>query len=247
MFSIGDGKRKLIYNYKALESLKLKPFENNINNNLMLTYHNSKSVKKLFSNKFEDLKYNEEVPSQFYKKKKKEIYLHKKQLLNKKIDILLNKAFDKSEGIRHYNSYKDSMNLYNQKLPIINSKSNSNYKNNLFKNKIKKLILTNFNRFFPEQYINGKERAKTNISNKSNLYKKKNKYGEKQQFFKLNFINKEPFSERKKEFNSKIKDKLINKNIVIYNSKNERKLLLDINKTNSNKKRDLRLNKISYY
>ena len=36
MYSIGDGKRKLIYSYKTLESLKLKPYKNIKRNFLVL-------------------------------------------------------------------------------------------------------------------------------------------------------------------------------------------------------------------
>ena len=144
MFSIGDGKRKFLFNYKTLESLKLKFNKNTPNKFLTLYNKGSKSYTKLFSYNNHNYKNDENNPSKFIKTKKSEINQIKEKLLNKKVDILLNKVFDKSTSIRHYNSYKDSINICNKKLPKLNYKSHSIVKNNLFKNKIKK---KNFNGF----------------------------------------------------------------------------------------------------
>ena len=244
MFSIGDGKRKFIYNYKALESLKLNSFEKNQNNNLVLNYKNSQSARKLFNYKNRDYKYNDEIPSKFYKTKNKELNILKKELFNKKLDILLNKAFDKSENIRHYNSYKDTRKKFNKQFPNINCKSQSRDKANIFKNKIKSLIISNFNHNFPEKYINSRERTEIKVTKTNNLFKKKNNIGDKKKLFKIKFLNTNPFQENKKAHDDKIQGKLISQIMIIYNAKNKRKILSNINKDKINEKINIRLNSI---
>ena len=244
MFSIGDGQRKFIYNYKALESLKLKSFEKNKNNNLVLNYKNSQSAGKLFNYKNRDYKYNDEIPSKFYKTKNKELNILKKELFNKKLDILLNKAFDKSENIRHYNSYKDTRKKFNKQFPNINCKSQSRDKANIFKNKIKSLIISNFNHNFPEKYINSRERTEIKVTKKNNLFKKKNNIGDNKKLFKIKFLNTNPFQENKKAHDDKIQGKLISQIMIIYNAKNKRKILSNINKDKINEKINIGLNSI---
>ena len=143
MFSVGDGQRKFIYSYKALESLKTKFNNNSHKNYLVLNQYNSKSAKKILTPKYQSDICKDEKPSKFFLEKNKEINKINKKLLSKKVDIFLNKAFDISNSIRNYYSYKklkirNSTKFIEQKLPKINCKSCSrNKKNNYFKNKLK--------------------------------------------------------------------------------------------------------------
>ena len=247
MFSISDGKKKLLYNYKVLESLKLKPLK--ISNNIFLELSNnsSNSNRKMFSYPNRNYENIEENPSKYYKEKNKEMNKINNQLFNKKVDILLNKVFDKSENIRHYNSYKDSMNLKNIKFPKLNYKSQSMNKYNLFKNKIKKLISTNFEHIFPEKYINSRERAITNPNINHNLYLSKYNFDYKIKKFKIKYLNKIHTKEKQNKYNMGKREKLINQIITIYNGKNKGKLLLNINKEKFYKKIDVGLNLKNLY
>ena len=244
-YSIGDGKRKFIFNYKALESLKLKSNKNTPNNFLILNNKSSKSYTKIFSYNNHNSKSAEKNPSKFVKAKKNEINQINKQLLNKKVDILLNRVFDKTASIRHYNSYKDTISLYHKKLPKINYKSYSLDKNNLFKNKIKNIILTDFNQFFPERYINSREREITKVSTKNNLLEKRKKFADKNKLFILKYVNNDELKDNKKEILFKKEKKLTKEFITIYNEKN-RKLFKNINKGKINKKYDVGLGSIPY-
>ena len=245
MFSVVDGKRKFIYNYKALESLKLKLESNkNVPNNFLIFNNNgSSSYTKIFSyNKSRNI-FNGENTSKFFNSTKKEINKIKKQLLSKKVDILLNKAFDKCTNIRHYNSYKDSIHLTNKIFPRINCKGQSKDKTNLFKSKVKNIILRNFNDFFPEKYINSRERATTNVEKKNNIIKMRKKFEEKNKLCKIKYVNKEPMIESQKVIAQSKEEKLINKLILIYNEKNKRKLFINTNKNKIDKKFDAELKK----
>ena len=244
-YSIGDGKRKFIFNYKALESLKLKSNKNTPNNFLILNNKSSKSYTKIFSYNNHNSKSAEKNPSKFVKAKKNEINQINKQLLNKKVDILLNRVFDKTASIRHYNSYKDTISLYHKKLTKINYKSYSLDKNNLFKNKIKKIILTDFNQFFPERYINSREREITKVNTKNNLLQKRKNFADKNKLFIIKYINKDELEENKKEILLKRKEKLINKFFNIYNAKNGN-LFKNMNKDKIEKKFDVGLRTIPY-
>ena len=245
MFSIGDGKRKFLFNYKTLESLKLKFNKNTPNKFLTLYNKGSKSYTKLFSYNNHNYKNDENNPSKFIKTKKSEINQIKEKLLNKKVDILLNKVFDKSTSIRHYNSYKDSINICNKKLPKLNYKSHSIDKNNLFTNIIKKKILTDFNHFFPEKYINSREREITKVNTKNNLLQKRKKFADKNKLFIIKYINKDELEENKKEILLKRKEKLTNQFFNIYNGKNGI-LFKNINKGKIEKKFDVGLRTIPY-
>ena len=242
MFSISDGKEKLLYNYKALESLKLKPLKMTPSNFLELNNNRAHSKSKFFSFQNGHYENNEENPSKFIKAKNKEISKINKQLFNKKVDILINKVFDRSENIRHYNSYRDSIHLNNMKFPILNNKSQSMNKYKLFKIKIKNLISTNFEHIFPEKYINSRERVITNENNKHNLYLSKYNFKPKAKKFKIKYLTKINSQENKKGFNMSKKEKLINKIMTIYSGKYQNKLLSNIKKENSYKKIDVGLN-----
>ena len=224
-----------IYNNKALH----------IDNELMLYEILPEESKKIFKKLvYSNYKDNDEIPSKFYKTKNKELNILKKELFNKKLDILLNKAFDKSENIRHYNSYKDTRKKFNKQFPNINCKSQSRDKANIFKNKIKSLIISNFNHNFPEKYINSRERTEIKVTKTNNLFKKKNNIGDNKKLFKIKFLNTNPFQENKKAHDDKIQGKLISQIMIIYNAKNKRKILSNINKDKINEKINIRLNSI---
>ena len=255
MFSIGDGQQKFIYNYKALESLMIKSKKNISGNCLGLNLNNYKSKKNNFNffspnNQFN----NDEKISKFSKEKNKEINTIKKILFNKKIDILLNNAFDKSNNIRKYNSHKylgkyPRFNLLNKKCPEINNESSSFNKNNtnLFKIKIKNVILNNFNNFFPEKYINSRERTITEIDKKRIISKKNKKYDSNNKLFKIKYLKTTTNKEDKKDLNIKMHNKLIEKLMIIYNKTNSEKLInIKKDKPKSKKCLDIGLNTLPY-
>ena len=250
MYSIGDGKRKLIYSYKTLESLKLKPYKNIKRNFLVLNNSNSRSNKNYYSYEYQENKYSEENPSKFFLEKSKKLKTKNNILFNKKVDILLNKIFDKSANIRHYNSeqkieQKKSKNLIYNKFPKINCKSQSIYKSIIFRKKIKNNIISKFNQIFPEKYINSRERTITNEDKKYILLKKKNNFEDNKKLYKIKYLKKESSKEKIKELKSRNQDKLITKFLTIYNLKNKRKLLFNNSKDKPSIKKsiDVGLNK----
>lgn len=255
MFSVGDGKRKFIYSYKALESLKTKSYKNIQKNYLVLNQYNSKSGKKFFFSKYQNDICKNEKPSKFFLEKNKEINKINTKLLNKKVDIFLNKAFDISNSIRNYYSHKNLnkrklTNLIEQKFPKINCKSQyRNKNNNFFKNKIKDIIMTNYEQLFPEKYINSRERTITTVERKISLFEKKLiDYENNKKLFKIKYLKNDVEKENNKTTNQNKKDKLINKFVTIYNAKNKKKLLIDItkDKTKTKKSIDVGLNTIPY-
>ena len=86
----------------------------------------------------------------------------------------------------------------------------------MFKNKIKKKILTDFNHFFPEKYINSREREITKVNTKNNLLQKRKKFADKNKLFIIKYINKDELEENKKEILLKKKEKLTNHNKSIF-------------------------------
>ena len=228
MYSIGDGKRKFLYNYRAIESLTKKVNKNFNNENIIRNYNKSYSNKKIFSLKNNNFIINKENPSKYLIEKRKQLLEVNKKLLGKKVDILINQAFDKSTNIRHYNSYREfSKNDYskekNKIFPTINLKTNS--KNNIhdFKEKIKNNILLNLKILFPQEYINSRERKTISNFSRNNILKNKNKYSTK--YFKIKYITPEQIKENGNEIQRNNKLNLINKAITISSFKNKKKLL----------------------
>ena len=255
MFSICNGKQKFIYNYKALESLMIKSHKNNSGNYLGLNLSNYKPKKNIFNPlHFNNNFNNEEKISKFCKEKNEEMNIIKKRLFNKKIDILLNNAFDKSNNIRKYNSHKSlrkyhCFNLINKKCPEINNKSSSLNKSNtnLFKIKIKNVISTNFNNFFPEKYINSRERIITEIDKKLIKSKKNKNFDSHNKLFKMKYLKTSTNKEDNKDFNKQRHNKLLDKLMIIYNKTNNEKLInINKDKPKSRKCLDLGLNTLPY-
>ena len=250
MFSVGDGQRKFIYSYKALESLKTDFHKNNNKNDLVLNQYNSKSTKKIFFPKYLDDICKDEKPSKFFLSKNKEINKINKKLLNKKVDIFLNKAFDISNNIRKYYSHKnlkkrDLINLIEQKFPKINNKSHSVRKCDYFKNKIKNIILIKYKQFFPEKYINSRERTVTTTDRKIRLLEKKMiDHENNKKIFGIKYLKNDVDKENTKEINLNKKAQLINKFVKIYNAKNKKKF--DKDKIQIKKCIDVGLNTIPY-
>ena len=255
MFSISDGQQRFIYSYKALKSLKINSNKNISGNYLGLNLSNYNSKKKnfyllSFNNKFN----NEEKISKFRKAKNKEVNTINKKLFNKKIDILLNNAFDKSSNIRKYNSHKSlrkyhCFNLINKKSPEINSeisflnKSNTN----LFKTKIKNVISNNFNNFFPEKYINSRERIITEADKKRIISKKDRNFNSYNKFFKIKYLKTSTNKSNNKEYNKKRNNKLLDKLMIIYNKTNNEELInINKDKHKSRKCFDIGLNSLPY-
>ena len=103
MFSIEDGKTKFFYNYKAAESVKFTPKKYRYPN--YLTSYD----KKLYDNpetnlnfKLEKLNLEKGKHSKYFIDKNKELKKLREQIEKKKVDILLNKALEKSNTIRNY-------------------------------------------------------------------------------------------------------------------------------------------------
>ena len=111
--------------------------------------------------------------------------------------------------------------------------------------KSKKKILTDFNHFFPEKYINSREREITKVNTKNNLLQKRKNFADKNKLFIIKYINKDELEENKKEILLKRKEKLTNKFFNIYNAKNGN-LFKNINKGKIEKKFDVGLRTIPY-
>ena len=248
MFCVSDGQQKFIYSYKTLESLKLNSNKNISGSYLGLNLNNFKSSKKDFFPIFLKYKHIKEGKiSKFCITKKNEVNQIKKKLFNKKVDILLNSAFDKSNNIRHYNSHKNfgkycSNYLINKKCGKFNyDHSSSNKNNNHFKSKIKNIIMKNFNDFFPEKYINSRERTLTEVDKKRIIYKNNKK------LFKIKYLKTITNKKDENQLNQKLNNKLINKLLTIYSKTNNVQLInANKDKFKSNKYFDIGLNTLPY-
>ena len=257
MFSVGDGKQKFVYSYKALESLKTNSNKYNSRNYLGLNLTNYKPNKKFFFPLSLKTQYNKGKPSKFYLTKNKEVNKINKNILNKKLDIFLNNAFDKLSNIRHYNSQKNfvkyyTRNLINKKNRELNHQSSSlNKTNKNFKIKIRNIILNNFNNFFPEKYINSRERIITEVDNKKIISKNNRKVDSYKKLFKIKYLktlNNKEDKENDEESSRKRHNKLLSKLMTIYNKTNKQKFININNKEKSNPKKyiDTGLNALPY-
>ena len=174
------------------------------------------------------------------------------------MDLLLEKAKEKSNLIRNYSSnYKKNNDLKNRvlkktnyKFPNIKSQNNIILIPKFSQDKIKRNIMTLGNKFFPQRYFNTKEKDKKE-NNKYNLKKekinKKKLYNEYKKLYSIKFIQSTPIKKENKEMELKKKDYLlISPAIKIYNKANRNKLFSSLENEKISKKIDMGLNTMLY-
>lgn len=250
MFTIGDGKRKFIYNYKTIESIMANP--NKYKNGNYLT-----SFKKSFNNnnlqlKFIKNNFDKEKSSPYFINKSKQLQELKKQIQTKKVDILINKALEKQNKIRNY-SYNIK---YNKNL------KEKNFLNNFFKSQklkmdndevrvpsfsqeiLKKNLLKTANHFFPERYFNCKDINKDNTYNYKNDKTKKKLEEEYKKIYSIKYIHPKQYNEEPKTKRKLYK--LISPAITIFNKNNKNKLISKDDNDKKIKKIDIGLITIPY-
>ena len=251
MFSIGDGKRKFIYNYKVMESIVSNPpkvrypeYLTPYNKKLSFTYADS-----IFSNN-----YKKEKSSNYYINKKKSFQKLQKQIQKKKLDILINKAYEKSNPIRNYKlSAGRPQNFAGTKFnhPEITIRNSGLSIPSFSEMVIKQNILSAANHFFPEKY-SYKQKNEDNEDKKNYVseIKKRKKFDEYKRLYRIKYLKQGPVKSFDKETVSKKKAfKLISPAITIYNSKNKKNIIIPgiiSNKDKKNKKIDVGLNTIPY-
>lgn len=260
MYSIGDGQRKLVYNYKAVESIMSEPKEYWLANSLTLYNKPFKNKSRLSSQLiFKKYNTNKEKSSKYFITKNKQLKKLKKEIQTKRLDILVDKALEKSDPIRNYNcnSYKENIKLKNRVLNKTNYKFQSlKVKNNIVhipkfsEDLFKKNIITIANNFFPERYFNKRDKEK-NVDIKSNsirdIRNKKKLYEEYKKLYCIKFINSNPIMKNNKELNLKRKDyQLISPAIKIFNKTNKNKFFSSLNNEKITKKIDVGLNNMLY-
>ena len=259
MFSIGDGQRKFIYNYKAVESIMSEPKEYWQANSLTAYEKPFKDKSRITSQLLFKKNINiKEKLSKYFITKTKQLQKLKKEIQAKRLDLLLEKALEKSNLIRNYSSnYKKNIDLKNRVLNKTNYKfPNIKSQNNIIRipkfseDKIKRNIITIGNNFFPERYFNKKEKDKKE-NNKYNLKKekinKKKLYNEYKKLYSIKFIQSTPIKKENKEMDLKRKDyQLISPAIKIYNKANKNKLFSSLENEKISKKMDVGLNTMLY-
>ena len=257
MFSIGDGKRKFIFNYLAAKSIMEK--EKNYRYPNYLTSYDRKfydNPNNLLELKFD--KINKEKSSLYYINKSKEIQKLKKDIQLKKIDSLINGALEKTNKIRNYS--------YNFKINPILNKKNFNKKNSNFNKiklqndsihlpsfsyeKIKNNIIITLNQYFPEKYFNNLDKNNKG-KNKHNFNKERKNKKKLDEVYKKIYTIKYIHPGSVDQVNSDINIKrenchYLNPFITIYNKKNKDKFLSDIGKEKLNNRIDIGLNTIPY-
>ena len=254
MFSIGDGQRKIICNYKAVESIMSRPKEYWQANSLT-TYVNNKSritSQLIFKNNIN----SKEKLSKYYIAKSKQLQQLKKEIQTKRLDLLIEKALEKSNLVRNYSSnYKNNINLKNRVLNKINYRfPNIKSKNNMIiipkysQDTIKRKIITIANNFFPERYFDEKEK---HINNKYNLKKdkmnKKKLNEEYKKLYSIKYIQSTPIKKEKVELKLKKKEyQLISPAFKIYNKTNKKKFFSSLDNEKVSKKIDVGLNTMLY-
>lgn len=264
MFTIADGKRKFIYNYKVAESIISKSpkykYPNYITSYYSFFHDNPDTALQL---KLSKSNYDKEKPSPYFINKNKQLQKLKKQVQTKRLDVLINKALEKSNTIRNYShNYKINKNNKNTKeknmnktlfrFPKIKLDYNTMSIPRFSKNRIKENIMNRVNHFFPDRYFNDKEINDGNNTNtdktdwKKNLEYKK-KLEEYKKLYSIKYISPGPVIQENKELKLKKKAyKLIGPAITIYNKKNKNKLFNNVSKDEINKKIDVGLNTIPY-
>ena len=254
MFSIGDGKRKFIFNYKAIESIIGKPHKYR-NDNYLTSYnkyfHDNNSQLKFIKNN-----YDKEKSSQYFINKSKQLKKLKQKIQTKKVDILINKALEKTNNIRNYsNNFKYNKNLRQKlNLNILKSpKIKIKIKNNevgipsFSQDKIKENILNTANHFFPERYLDITEITKDNRENCKYDKTKKKLEEEYKKIYSIKYIRPENSIKYNKDLKTKKKlYKLISPAITIYNKNNKNKLISNVDSDKISKKIDIGLNTIPF-
>ena len=256
MFSMGDGKRKFIYNYQAAKSIIKKEKKYRYPN--YLTTYNKKyydNPNNLLQLKFDKIN-EKEKSSPYFINKYKEIEKLKQDIQTKKIDNLINGALEKSNKIRNYSyNLKTNNKVLNEKM--INKTdfdfSKIKLQNNAIKlpsfsyEKIKNNIIRNLNIYFPERYFNKLDNNNED-RNKYNLYKEKNNKKkldeEYKRIYTIKYIHQGPVKQIISDLNNN--SQFSKPFITIYNKRNKDKFLYDMNKEKFTKRIDVGLNTIPY-
>ena len=251
MFSIGNGKSRFIYNYKAAELIKSRPKNYKYPN--YLTSYNKDINSKL---KLKSFSLEKQKPSKYFIKKNKEIEELRKQIELKKVDILINKALEKSNTIRNYTFNLNSKNIKILKEKIFN-KTNYIFPNIFLEKKnmrlpsfsqelIKKNIINTVDHFFPERYFGKKYKKKLEKIDLKKQLKEAKKFDEYKKIYTIKYIKPGPvikedkiLEQKKKEYN------VVGPAITIYNHNNKKKFLIN-DEGKKNKKIDVGLNTIQY-
>lgn len=259
MFNIGDGKRKFYFNYKAIESIISEPKKFWHANNIILLNNQFKDnseneINLIFKRKNND----KEKSSHFFITKNKHLSKLKKDIQAKKLDLLMNKALERSNPIRAYssNNYKIIKKKYLNKTNFNFPKIKLKEKNIVApipafsQNIIKKNIIDTAYSFFPERYINSRENHRDDNEKlylNNSIKNKKKLEDEYKKLYSLKFIHPGPISKNNKEKEIKRKTyKLVGSSIQIYNKNNKNKFFNNSDKETINKKIDVGLNTISH-
>ena len=258
MFSIEDGKTKFLYNYKAAESVVFTPKIYRYPN--YLTSYNKKMYDNPETNlnfKLDKLNLEKGKHSQYFIDKNKELKKLREQIQKKKVDILLNKALEKSNTIRNY-SFKTNnndkilreknFNKTNYIFPDIYLEHKSLALPSFSQDKIKKNIISTVNNFFPERYFNKKDKKKCERKDWTKALKKQKQFDEYKKLYRIKYINCENNIQDDKKLKLKKKEyKVIGPAITIFNKNNKNQLFLTTNGIDrKGKKIDVGLNTISF-
>jgi hypothetical protein len=273
MFTIKDGKRKIIFNYKTAESIISKTpkyvYPNYLTSYIQKFYDNPESNLQL---KLCNNKINKDKSSRYFINKSKQLQKLQKEIQTKKLDVLINKALEKSNSIRdYYNGHKfnklnnslnininligkKSFNKTNTKFPKIKVDNNELSIPKFAKERIKDNIMNKVNYYFPEKYFNIKENDDDNYNDKSDLkskLKNRKKEEEYKKLYSIKYISPGPIKQDSKEMKFRKKEyRLIGPAITIYNKTNKKQLFSSSNsncKNNNIKKIDVGLNTNTYF
>ena len=242
MYSIGDGQRKFIFNYKAIESIISEPKEYWRPNNHTSYNKNSENGYKLIIKKYFN---DKEKSSNYYINKSKQTQKLKEDIQTKKLDILINKALEKLDPIRNYscnfksNINRKNINKNNIIFPNVKMQNKINSIPKYSQDIIRKNMMKTAHDFFPERYFNIGEINKDT----SNTCYIKNKIKNNKKLYSIKYITPGPINKENKETKSKRKAyQLISPAIKIYNKNNKNKLFSDLSEDKINKKIDVGLN-----
>lgn len=257
MFSLGDGQRKFIFNYKVIESIISKPKQYwHANNIIPINKHISENDINLI---FKKKKKDKEKSSHYFITKNKQLNKLKKDIQSKKLDLLINKALERSNPIRSYSyNYKNIQknNLKKAKFSFPKLKSNLKHKKSFdhmstfSQDIIKKNIIKTAYNFFPERYINSRENNKDYNEKfylNNNIKIKKKLDDEYRKLYCLKYIRPYAITKDNKEKEIKSKAyKLVGPSLQIYNKNNKNILFNNLDNRTNNKKVDVGLNTIPY-
>lgn len=272
MFKIVNGRSHIIYNYNIAESIAAKPLQKK--NYFTSTPTNFLQKSKL-NNNFNGIQNNyvfdnhllssfTEKPSKYLKEKQKDINNLLHEIQDKRIDLLLNKAYDKTHNnIRNY-SFKNS--IINKNNILLKNKTNfscdKNYfidynfdkncnlnRNNKYGNNNKKIIfLENDLNIDKNENINGKglttvtkDKIKNNILNTVNHFFPK-------RYYNVKTSNKRIQEKIKKiNFENKKKEKIFNDYKKLYSIKYIKLGSKEKNYYSKNDKIDTNNNNLNFY